>query len=103
MPNKFGLLTDEDRAAVTRWWDAKWKGPVVCPVCQTTEWGLAPHVVSLLPAGVSPAMAGAPAYHMIMVGCKNCSHGMFFSAVTIGVMAAYDPVLDQQLALTKQE
>jgi hypothetical protein len=47
MPDLNGVLSPEDNAKIQKWWAEHWKAPVVCPVCKTTEWTQASHVVNI--------------------------------------------------------
>lgn len=87
MPDAAGRLSPEDNAKIQNWWALHWKAPVVCPVCKTSEWLLADHVVNLL-RHAGDAQFGL-SYPHIIVGCKSCSHAMFFNAVAIGVAPAW--------------
>jgi hypothetical protein len=48
MPDSYGNLTADDNEKVQRWWVQHWKAPVICPVCKTTEWVQASHVVNVV-------------------------------------------------------
>lgn len=85
MPDQHGKLTAEDTAKVAKWWTGRWKSPVVCPVCKTSDWTLAPHLVGLHRLAVDPLSETGEVYHMILVGCRNCAHTMTFNAVQVGL------------------
>ncbi len=97
MPDEFGKLTQADYATISRWWEARWKGPVICPICKTAEWSTASHVVVHHRLGANWAADGTAAYPMILVSCNNCAHTLSFSAVSMGVSAPYDVSQDQSM------
>jgi hypothetical protein len=85
MPDDHGSLTQQDRDTIQRWWTGRWKNPVICPVCKTTEWWLAEHVVNFNRHAPDRWEPESVSYPHIMVGCKTCFHTMFFNAVAVGV------------------
>jgi hypothetical protein len=85
MPDASGILTVQDHQKIQSWWSQHWKSPVVCPVCKTTEWSTANHVVNIHRYAADALAPFTIAYPHIIVGCKNCGHGMFFNAVMIGI------------------
>jgi len=97
MPDSSGRLTPEDHQKIQIWWSKHWSAPVICPVCKTSEWVLADHVVNIVRHGTD-AQVGA-SYPHIIVGCKTCAHAMFFNAVSIGVAVAWEPLQQPQTAL----
>jgi predicted nucleic-acid-binding Zn-ribbon protein len=88
MPDINGTLNPEDNAKIQKWWSGHWKGTVVCPVCKTTEWTQAPHVVNIQRHAVDANAPSTISYPHIVVTCKSCAHSMFFNAVQIGVSPA---------------
>jgi hypothetical protein len=97
MPDADGKLTPEDHQKIQAWWTTgnHWMGPVICPVCKTTEWSVADHILLLTRHSANGLVSGSIAYPMIGVYCRNCSHTMLFNAVTMGVAGAYNPAADQ--------
>jgi hypothetical protein len=91
MPDIKGTLSSADNEIIQRWWTQHWKEPVVCPVCKTTEWTTAPHVVNFLRHAVDAAVNNTVSYPHIVVTCQSCAHSMFFNAVQIGVSPARQP------------
>lgn len=87
MPDINGNLSPEDNAKIQQWWSSHWKAPVVCPVCKTSEWGQAAHVVNFQRYAVDAFAPNTVSYPHIVVSCKSCGHSMFFNAVQIGVAA----------------
>jgi hypothetical protein len=87
MPDSNGVLSPEDNAKIQRWWLGHWKNPVVCPVCKTTEWTQAPHVVNIPRHATDAYVTNTISYPHIVVTCQSCAHSMFFNAVQIGVSA----------------
>jgi hypothetical protein len=100
MPDQSGRLTPEDHQKIQNWWIGRWKIPVVCPVCKTSEWMVGEYVVTLSRAASDAFVSGTPVYQMIQVGCIFCSHTMLFNAVSMGVMTAYDATRQSAQALT---
>ena len=70
-----------------RWWGQHWKDPVICPVCKTTDWSLASHLVNVQRFATDANASNTPTYPHIIVTCKFCAHSMFFNAVQIGIAA----------------
>jgi predicted nucleic-acid-binding Zn-ribbon protein len=85
MPDATGALTPADNDTIQRWWNQHWKAPVTCPVCKTTEWTIAPHVVNFQRHAMDASVGNTVSYPHIVVTCKNCAHSMFFNAVQVGV------------------
>jgi hypothetical protein len=85
MPDETGALTPPDNEKIQNWWNQHWKGPVTCPVCKTTEWTVAPHVVNIQRHAIDATVANTVSYPHILVTCKSCAHSMFFNAVQIGI------------------
>jgi RNase P subunit RPR2 len=88
MPDSTGALTPSDNDKIQNWWNQHWKAPVTCPVCKTTEWTVAPHVVNIQRHAIDAAVANTVSYPHIVVTCKSCAHSMFFNAVQIGISAS---------------
>jgi len=87
MPDEHGLLSKEDNDSIQRWWGQHWKDPVICPVCKTTDWSLASHLVNVQRFATDANASNTPTYPHIIVTCKFCAHSMFFNAVQIGIAA----------------
>ena len=85
MPDANGRLTPEDIQKVAAWWQQHWKAPVVCPVCKTSEWSTAAHVVNVPRHAADAYAPNAVTYPQIAVGCNACGHTMFFNAVKMGI------------------
>ena len=85
MPDSTGVLTPSDNDKIQNWWNLHWKAPVTCPVCKTSEWTVAPHVVNLQRHAIDASVGNTVSYPHIVVTCKSCAHSMFFNAVQIGV------------------
>jgi DNA-directed RNA polymerase subunit RPC12/RpoP len=84
MPDKRGLLSDEEIAKIGKWLNEKTSENLVCPSCKHKEWSIVGHVVIPLIYG-DGAYIGPQAYPQIMVACTNCGHTMFFNAVKLGI------------------
>jgi hypothetical protein len=89
MPDIYGRLTPEDNAKIQQWWVGRWKAPVVCPVCKTSEWSVNAHIVNVLRYATDAYSPTASTYPHVMVTCKLCAHAMFFNAVQIGLVSVY--------------
>jgi hypothetical protein len=85
MPDYTGALSEPDNQKIQDWWTQHWKSPVICPVCKTSEWTVAPHVVNIQRYAMDAAAANTVSYPHIAVTCKKCAHSMFFNAVQIGI------------------
>jgi hypothetical protein len=96
MPDQRGRLTPADHEKIREWWltRERWKAPVVCSVCQTTNWRVAEYVLVLQRHGDDADVLGTPSYPMVALGCSNCGHSIFFNAVMMGISTEYDPKLD---------
>jgi hypothetical protein len=89
MPDSTGALTSSDNEKIQNWWNLHWKAPVTCPVCKTSEWTVAPHVINIQRHATDAAVGNTISYPHIVVTCKSCAHSMFFNAVQIGVSASH--------------
>jgi hypothetical protein len=90
MPDSAGALTPDDNAKIRSWWEQHWKDPVVCPVCKTREWTIAPHVVNLQRHALDSLVANTVSYPHIVVTCKTCAHSMFFNSVQMGISLRHE-------------
>jgi len=97
MPDEHGRLTEADNDLIQRWWSQHWKDddPVICPVCKTTDWKTAGHLVHIPRHAPDANASNTPTYPHIIVICKFCAHSMFFNAVQIGIAATYMPPAGQ--------
>jgi hypothetical protein len=82
MPDEHGRLTEADNDLIERWWGQHSKDSVLCPVCKTTNWKIAGHLVNIQS---DAADSNTPTYPHIIVTCKFCAHSMFFNAAQIGI------------------
>lgn len=96
MPDENGRLTPEDHEKIRRWWlsNENWRAPVTCPVCKTDQWAVWDHVTVMTRHSLNGDLIGSPAYPLVGVCCKHCTHTIFFSAVAMGVAIHYDPTGD---------
>ena len=99
MPDINGVLSAEDNAKIQQWWSTRWKAPVQCPVCKTTDWSQAAHVVNIPRHAIDASAPNTVTYPHIIIGCKNCGHAMFFNAVQIGIPTAQSQPLPIPLPL----
>lgn len=94
MPDATGKLTPEDEQKTRLWFARHWKAPVVCPVCKSSTWTQAGHVVQM-PRWSSDVLLGqAPTYPVLPVYCNTCAHVLFFGTPQMGIAAA-EPVQAQ--------
>jgi hypothetical protein len=93
MPDEHGRLTEADNDLIESWWGQHSQSLVICPVCNTTGWKIAEHIVNIQ----TPAVK-APTYPHIEVTCKFCAHSLFFNAVQIGIAAPQQAPPTQQSA-----
>lgn len=100
MPDTTGLLSPAENEIIQRWWAQHWKAPVTCPVCRTSEWTIAPHVVNIQRYALDAATPATVTYPHLIVTCKNCAHSMFFNAVQIGVGTVHAPPPQSALGTT---
>src|SRR5262249_42880858 len=82
MPDEYGRLSAADHDLIEGWWTQHSKEPVICPVCKTTDWKIAGHLINI-PSHATATDANASdtsTYPHIVVICKFCAHSMFFNA-----------------------
>jgi hypothetical protein len=86
MPDEHGRLTEADNDLIQRWWSQHWTDdPVICPVCKTTDWKTAGHLVNIPTHAADANSSNQQTYPHVIVICKFCAHSMFFNAVQIGI------------------
>ncbi len=76
-----------DLQKVKTFFDQKWKGQVVCPVCKQNKWSTWHRLVQ---APVWGDQAGT-VYPMVVVYCTTCSYSMFFNAIMTGALLPDPP------------
>ncbi|MEN6559274.1 MAG: hypothetical protein ABFD52_00680 [Acidobacteriota bacterium] len=86
MPDVEGKITDEEKGTIKKWFEDKWKEPVICPVCREGTWIIADHVVTTLRSGQNTAFVGGITYPQVMLICKKCGLTLYFNAVMMGVV-----------------
>ena len=81
-------LTDEEKAQVVRWLQARGAGPRECTVClQRNNWVVADDLVTPLPYQRADEVAAASgSYPQAMVVSENCGNTIYLNAVMIGVV-----------------
>jgi hypothetical protein len=85
MPDEHGRLDEADNDLIQRWWNQHSNDQVICPVCKTTSWKTAAHLVNIQSYAPDANSRNTPTYPHIIVTCKLCAHSMFFNAVQIGI------------------
>src|SRR5260370_37262796 len=87
MPDEHGRLTEADNDLIQRWWGQHWKDddPVICPVCKTTDWKTAGHLVNIPTHAPDAKASHPPTYPHSIFLCKFCAHSLFSHAVQIGI------------------
>lgn len=95
MPDSSGRLTNEDLQKVNTWWNTKWKGPVICPVCKTSTWSTAAHVMQMYRLAADAQAAGTSSYQFVAVSCRTCAHTLLFNSVSMGVTPRMPPDADK--------
>jgi hypothetical protein len=98
MPDEYGRLVEADNDLIERWWGQHSKDSVICPVCKTTDWKIAGHLVNIQSDAADANASNTPTYPYIIVICKLCAHSMFFNAVQIGIAATDVPPARQPTA-----
>ena len=91
MPDSSGRLTQEDVQKLQAWWNKTWKEPVICPVCKTSTWSTAAHVVQMYRLATDAGVTGSASYQFIAVSCTTCSHTMLFNSVSMGITPPFKP------------
>src|SRR5690348_14914385 len=89
MPDEHGQLNEADNDLIERWWTQHSKDSVICPVCKTTNWKVAGHLVNI--QGNPVNSSNRPTYPHVIVTCKSCAHSMLFDAVQIGIATPLRP------------
>src|SRR5262249_54786536 len=87
MPDEYGRLSAADYDLIEGLCTQHSKEPVICPVCKTTDWKIAGHLINI-PSHATATDANASdtsTYPHIVVICKFCAHSMFFNAAQIGI------------------
>src|SRR5689334_930907 len=102
MPDEHGHLNEADNDLIERWWGQHSKDSVICPVCKTTNWKVAQHLVNIHVDTADANGSDMPTYPHVIVTCKSCAHSMLFNAVQIGIAtprrAATVPAASDRLA-----
>jgi hypothetical protein len=98
MPDEYGRLVEADNDLIERWWGQHSKDSVICPVCKTTDWKIAGHLVNIQSDAADANASNTPTYPHIILTCKFCAHSMVFNAVQIGIVATYVPPARQPTA-----
>ncbi len=88
MPDKDGLLTNEERKKVSDWLAKYPASPSqACPICANAEWMLAERIVQ--PVNLGPGMGmqlgGAAGYPQVML-ISPCGYTRYVNAVLIGLL-----------------
>ncbi len=88
MLDEQGKLTPEGKDTAKKWINEKKKHTIVCPICNSTSWILADHLVRTPIGGKEPGVlfAGGPSYPQVMVVCATCAYTMYFNAVMLGLV-----------------
>ena len=94
MPDDRGKLNPEDHAKINAWWQGRWRGPIACPICQTSEWKVQDYVVNYSRHARDAYTDGTPSFPMILVTCQTCTNTLSFSAVSMGVTPEYQEAAD---------
>jgi len=87
MPDEHGRLAEAEYDLIERWWGQHSKDQVICPVCKTTDWKIAEHLVNIQTHAADANVGNTTPYPHIIVTCKFCAHSMFFNAAQIGIAA----------------
>lgn len=91
MPDDQGKLSDAEKQLVKERLD-KFTLEPICPVCNTSDWLIADHVVLPIPiSGSKQLLLGGVSYPQIMVISTPCGYTRFFNAVVLGVVVAAEP------------
>ena len=81
MPNKQGVLSNEEFNAAKQWLEEH--ADIPCPVCGNIYWGVAQHVVDFSPN--VPPFTSTVSYPAVLVVCPKCGYFRFHSIGTIGI------------------
>lgn len=88
MPDSDGKLTFEEKERCAKWLSDKVPGDVTCPVCKTSKWEIADHLVCMSifnPIG-STALLGT-VYPFFQLCCSNCANTILINAVDAKIVA----------------
>jgi len=85
MPDAKGL-TDDERMKIKKWFEDKWKEPVICPICKGDTWILADDIVTPVIYGEKGPILGGATYPQVMVVCNKCGLTLYLNALIMGIV-----------------
>jgi hypothetical protein len=92
MPDTVGKLTEAEQKKVLEWLQFHEKEPRKCPLCGSSNWTLAAHLVQPLTMGPNVTVQlGGESYPLVMLISNPCGHTLFVNAVMIGLLPPSPP------------
>ncbi len=98
MPDAQGGVTPDEQQLIQQWFQDRWKGAVMCPVCNTGGWSYGTYYVQAPRWSADALMPGSITFPMLPVSCNNCGHTMLFSIGQMGIKPYENPVQRNALA-----
>jgi ribosomal protein S27E len=100
MSDKTGALTAAEQALAQAWFAKHWQGAVSCPICKSTAWTTASHVVQMPRLAMDAFTPATTTYPYLPVACNTCAHTIFFNAARMGIAVLQHPPAPTQNALS---
>lgn len=86
MPDKNGVLTQEEREKLLDFFHTRWSGGHDCPICKANDWNLAEYIIHSWIYRPDGLHTGGPAYPLVHFLCSNCGYTVLFNAVILGIL-----------------
>lgn len=77
-------LTPEEKRRFVEWLNIR--SIKSCPMCKSSKWGIADHLVAPPPFAGPGEVPADMAYPMAMLVCGNCAYTAFFNAAVVGLL-----------------
>lgn len=87
MPDKNGLLTEDDVRHILNWLDKVGATDNTCSICKTDDWTIAQHLVELRSL-LTFFGTGQTIYPQVQLICQKCGHTKLINAAFIGILPA---------------
>lgn len=79
-------LAKDQKKKIQEWLEEKWTAPPGCPVCQTTNFTIADHLVTPTILADGGMMLGGPSYPQALLICDNCGHTRYFNVLRMDIL-----------------
>ena len=77
-----------DVEKVKEWLNKQWRGPKLCPVCNSNSWGIGERAVEVREFHGGSLVVGGKIYPLITVTCGVCGYTLLFNAVVAELVKA---------------